>query len=168
MKTANHKKLLFLGFALIIVAFVCILILFYQIVNIRREETQKVHDVTVMAEKISQEKEAAQQELRRLAGKVGREIEVDRLVSAAQQEYGRNERQRTAGDLWIDHENDTWVVTLGALNGVQKGTRLRVLSDGQEVGRVTAETVLDVISYVSPVNDAAQFSQKIYQVEVVK
>jgi len=168
MKTTNHKKLLFLGFMLIIAAFVCILALFYQIVTIHREEALKVQDTKVMAERISQEKEAAEKEVRRLEGKVGREIDVDRLVSAAQQEYGRAEGQRTAGDLWVDHENDTWVVTLGALNGVQKGTRLRVLGSGQEIGRVIAETVLDVISYVRPLGDAAQFLQEIYQVEVVE
>ena len=164
MKKINNKKVLFLGLVFILAAFGCVVGVIYQILNDRQQKVQEVEEIEKMAARISEEKSSAQSEVRDLAQRAGQEIELAHLISAAQREYGDEEQQRKQGDLWVDHEGGSWVVTLGALNGVKKGTRLRVFESEKEIGVVVAHTVLDVVSYVSPLENKDRFQDDIYQV----
>lgn len=116
---------------------------------------------------VGEQKETAERKIQELAKRVGREIELNRLIAAAEQEYGEEERQRKEGDLWVDGEGEDWMITLGFLHGIEKGSRLRIIGErGRQIGVVVVESVLDVVSYVYPLEDRGQYKDDVYRVIV--
>jgi len=166
MKKINNKTTLFLGLLFVLVAFGCAVGVLYQMTNDHHEKVQEVAAITEKLELVDQEKNLAEQEVENLAKRVGKEIELQRLVDIAQQEYGIEESERKEGDLWIDRDGEVWMVTLGILNGIEKGSRLRVLDGEEQLGIVVVKTALDVVSYVYPLEDRGQYKEDSYRVAV--
>lgn len=164
MKKASNKTILFLGLLFIFSAFMCVAAVSYQMIQDRRYKDEEVEDIRRNLVEVKAERTEAQRKARELAARAGQGIEFDRLMSAAHQRHGEEERSRREGDLWIDREGKEWMVTLGALNGLAKGSRLRVMDGDQQIGVVTARAVLDVVSYVDPEDDHGQFQGDLYQV----
>jgi len=167
MKQTSNRIILLLGLLFILLAFGCIGAVFYQVMDEQKERALEVREIKEKMVAVDAQKTVAEREARELAGRVGRGIEFDRLLSAAQRKYGEAEQERHSGDLWIDREGGQWLVTLGALNGIHRGSRLRVFDkDKAQIGVVVAETILDVVSYVYPLEDQGQFPEDIYEVAV--
>jgi len=166
MKKANgNKALLLVGLFFVIAAFGCVAAVLYQVLKLDQQKTEEVRAVQEEIVSIDAQRAAAEQEAQDLARRVGREIEMDRLIEAAHEKYGPQEQARSEGDLWIDRAGGKWMITLGALNGIEPGRRLRVLGDSDvRLGVVVAETVLDVVSYVYPLEDRGQYQEDIYRV----
>ena len=167
MKKANNRTILFLGLLFIVVAFVCIVGVFYRIINEHQLATKEVEDIKEEIVAIDAQRTAAERQVQELAKRVGKEIELEHLIKMAEEEYGEQEREREEGDHWVDRDGDSWMITLGALNNIDEGSRLRVLDDrDQQIGVVVAEDVLDVVSYVYPLENRGQYRDDIYQVVV--
>jgi hypothetical protein len=164
MKKVSNKTILFIGLLFIFSAFMCIAAVFYQVVH---DHQQRVNEIEEIRKDLADSKArnlAAQQKVQDIAARAGQGIDFDHLISIAEKKYGLGERYRKEGDLWIDKQGGEWMVTLGVLNGINRGSRLKVMKDKQQVGVVIAKTVLDVVSYVYPLEDKGQFLDDMYQV----
>ncbi len=164
MKKSGNKTVLFLGLLFIIVAFVCVIIVVYHMIDQNQRKEAEIKSIQEKIAVVTEQNASAQKTAQDLTMRVGHGIEVDALLSAAQQRYGDAESSRTRGDLWIDRDGGVWMITLGALNGVKKGSYLRVVQDDKKVGTVVVRMALDVVAYVDPVEDVGQFTENIYQV----
>jgi hypothetical protein len=163
-KSAN-KTQLFLGLLLILVAFLCVVAVFYFLMN---AQTEKLGEISTLKEQISVlniENGLSRQKASELEQKVGRSLNMQRILEEADKIYDPAEKKRKEGYLWIDRETNTFLVTLGALNGLNVGSRLTVYDKTEKMGFVRVETALDVISYVQPVNKTMNdFAQDYYRV----
>ena len=76
------------------------------------------------------------------------------------------EKQKKEGHLWIDRNSKTFIVTLGALNGIEVGTRLALYDGAERIGSLHVARVMDVISYVEPVGSKTlnDFASNYYKV----
>ena len=163
----NNKTILFLGLLFMVLAFGCVIGVFYQIYDDHERKTQEVKEMKEELVAVDAKKIVAERQVQELAVKVGQGIQFDRLLAAAEQKYGEEERQRREGDLWVDRDSGDWVITLGAINDIKEGDRLRVYDAGKkQIGVVVADSVLDVVSYVHTVEDRGQYKENTYRVAV--
>lgn len=167
MKKINNQKTLLIGLLFIVTSFGCITAVFYRIINEHQVKSAEVEEIKEEVLALDAQKIVAEREAQELAKRVGQEIEFNRLLEVAEQQYGEAEKERVDGDLWIDREGGSWMITLGALNNIIEGSRLRVLDDeGEQIGVVMAEDVLDVVAYVYPLEDRGQYTEDAYRVIV--
>ncbi|HOY08835.1 MAG TPA: hypothetical protein PLB05_02025 [Candidatus Omnitrophota bacterium] len=85
-----------------------------------------------------------------LLNALGAEVSVSRVVQAADKVYDAKVKNTKDGYLWVDRASATWVVTLGALNGLSEGNRLSVFDGNEKIDTVEVSMAMDVISYVLP------------------
>lgn len=152
-----NKKNIFIGIVLIIGAFVCMLGVFYVTFDDQRAKEEEVKTLKEQLVLLNTEKEI---------GVNNPSLNLAKLIQEAKNIYGEEESARNEGFLWIDREGKTLVVTLGALNGLNVGSRLAIYDDKNKmVGFVRVETPLDIVSYVRPVNKSiGEFEQDYYRV----
>ncbi|MCB9747324.1 MAG: hypothetical protein H6755_02850 [Candidatus Omnitrophica bacterium] len=91
-------------------------------------------------------------------------IDLAILVKNAQTLYGQEEIDRKEGVLWIDQEQSRFVITLGAVQGLVKGSELSVYNGNKAIGKVKVETLLDVVSYVEPIDIEELMKDNYYNV----
>lgn len=140
---------------------------FYYGINEHQLKTKEVEEIKEEIVAIDAQKVIAERQVRELSKRVGKEIGLERLIEAAKEEYGETENERVEGDLWVDRQGGSWMVTLGALNNIYEGSRLRVFDDGKkQIGVVVVEYVLDVLAYVQPLEDRGQYVDDIYSVVI--
>ena len=150
MKDPNKSKI-FIGVALILGAFLCVLIVFYFLVNAHRQKLAEIDTMEEQLLALDTEKNAIQRRVDELKDQVGRSIALNKVIDEARNRYGSEEKDRKEGYLWIDHEASTAIVTLGVLNGLSAGKKLAVYDDTNNViGHLIVETPMDVVSYVRP------------------
>jgi hypothetical protein len=167
MKKVNNKTILFLGLLFMVLAFGCVVGVFYQIYDDHQRKSEEVEQMKEDLVAVDAKKTVAERKAQELAVKVGQGIQFDQLVSAAEKKYGKEERQRKEGDLWIDRDSGDWLITLGAINGIQEKSRLRVYDAAdKQIGVVVADIVLDVVSYVHTLEDRGQYTEDSYRVAV--
>ncbi len=162
----NTQKKLFTGVVFIITAFMCVLGVFYMIVEQKRDKEMQVAEMREEMAVLDTEKGLVQDKMFKLEQTAGREIELTRVLERVGEEEFAQEQNRQQGDLWIDRSTNSWVITLGALNGIAAGERISVYDDERRMGTVVVETVLDVISYVRPFTGDADFTKSFYKVIV--
>ncbi|MEW5894850.1 MAG: hypothetical protein AB1650_03685 [Candidatus Omnitrophota bacterium] len=164
MKKIGNKTTLFMGLLFIVLSFGCIAGVLYQFFIDYQGASKEMADMKEKIVVLDADKSVAEQKVREFSKRVGQEIEMDKFLAAAEAKYGDKESQRKEGDLWINRVSGEWMVTLGAMNGVKKGTRMRVFDRDAQIGVVVADTVLDVVSYVYSLEDSDRFSEGIYKV----
>jgi len=157
-----HKKNLLIGLGCLLAAFLCLVGVFYFLLNDQRARQETIQSLEEHLLAAQTEQDLAEKENMDLKDRVGSSIYLENLLAESAQRYGEDERSRREGILWVDHKAGTLLVTLGALNGVAAGSRLTVLDGDDEIGFVRVETPLDVISYVYPVNQSVDIFEKEY------
>ena len=96
-------------------------------------------------------------------GRVKREmIKLEDVLSKADIVYGPQELERKEGILWVDRKASAFMVTLGRVNGVQKGTMLSIFDGDEKIADVTVDFSFDIISYVKLVGKTAEDFEKDY------
>jgi cell division protein FtsB len=144
-----NKLNIFIGLILIAAAFVCILIVFYSLVNAHRQRLTEIDSLEDKLTELDAEKNTIQQRMATLKDEVGRSIALNKLVEESETRYSDEEKSRKEGYLWIDHDAGTAIVTLGALHGLSAGTKLAVLDDANKIiGYVIVDSTMVVVSYV--------------------
>ena len=93
-------------------------------------------------------------------------VNLSALMKEAEAVYGPQEKNRKEGVLWVDRATSSFVVTLGALNGILPGKQLSVYQGNQKLGQVTVDSSFDVISYVHPENSLDLSGNDYYRVTV--
>jgi len=152
MKPFRLKKPLLVGIgaALMIIGAASIFIAAFYQFKVKPEMAQR-GQLPPAAAQISSKPSAAQEQ----PGGIG----IDALMNYSKNLYGSDEKNRREGTLWVDREGKKLVVNLGALNGLKPQDRLTVYDHDQNIGRVQAANVFDVISYVEikePLNEAME------------
>lgn len=95
-----------------------------------------------------------------------KDIDLKTLVNQAKTVYNEKEPDRKDGFLWVDRKASKYIVTLGALNGVNQGNQLTVYDEGEVLTDVTVDLAFDVISYVNlPVGVDVKLSKDYYPVK---
>ena len=164
MKGDQSKTGLLAGLILIGFAFLCVLAIFYVIVNGQQTQTVQMENLKTRVDSLTMARDQAKEELDTLK-KAPKTMSLQDILKQSEAQYGKDEKNRREGLLWIDRKASTYVITLGALNGLTPGSQLNVYQDNQRVGKLVVETPLDVISYVHPVGKSLKdFSQDYYRV----
>lgn len=135
-----------------VAAFICVIAIFYFQVNAQRNDSAKIENLESQISDFKIINEQTSEEIKSLQNAPPKPITLEDILKESNKIYGKDERTRKEGFLWIDQKASTFIVTLGALNGLKPGSRLVVYDDGKKVGQVVVKTPLDVTSYVQPVN----------------
>ena len=146
----NPKSKLTLGIVLVLGAGVCAGAAVYLMGDVNMRNQKKIAQLEVQLTNLMNEKAeknlkgADAQRLR------GPQVTLEKLVDKASGNYSQQEREQKEGLLWIDRDAKTYMVTLGALNGLKKGSQLSIYQGEKQVDVVTVQSVYDVIAYVKP------------------
>jgi hypothetical protein len=139
-----------------IIAFVGITFIFYVVIETQRTGAQEMSTLEEEMELLSTEKDIVLRKMEELKQE-GMSVRLDSILKEANQIYGEDEKERKEGHLWIDREAKTFIITLGALNGLDTGNRL--------AASVEVDVPMDVISYVHPVDKTlADFKEDSYRI----
>ncbi len=130
----------FLGMAVVIV-------LIFGKLRVRDEELSLLKAQVSLAEETKAEVEETNI---KLLDALGSEVAVSRVVQEADKVYDEKIKDVKDGYLWVDRASPSWVVTLGALNGLSEGSRLSVFDGNEKIDTVKVMMAMDVISYVFP------------------
>ena len=84
-------------------------------------------------------------------------IKLENLLLKSQSTYAADEKNRTEGFLWRDRRTNTFVVTLGALNGLRPGSELSIYDGNEKIDTATVDLPFDIVSYVKPVKNSPDF-----------
>ncbi len=166
-KIPDGKKQIITGLIFISASFIGAVFLLYLTVNAQSAKEVEFQDLNQKLHLVSTEKEAANNKAETLQSKVGRVLDLEKVVRASEKIHDESEATRKEGSLWIDRKTSRCMVTLGVLNGVHKGSRLNVYeADNNKVGVVKVTSALDVVSYVEPVDKkVADFTRDYYHVK---
>lgn len=169
-KPQSNKRTILIGLGCILGSFVCVAGIFYVLINTQRSRMSEVEVLQERLMLLNEEKVILEEKAEELQSQAGRSLEVNRIIDQAKKIYGDQEQAKKEGYLWIDRNTDTFLVTLGALNGIAAGDRIRVYNEEEEpFGYLRVETPLDVISYVYPIDKTIKdFEDNYYKVVVEK
>ncbi|MCK5581695.1 MAG: hypothetical protein KAJ18_10545 [Candidatus Omnitrophica bacterium] len=164
---SQKKKILFVGLVMIVFAFVCVVYVFYVMINTQRDKTEQIEILKEELAVLSSEMDVAQRKTEDLEKTAGKSLRLESLLAEANKVYSNKEKSRRDGYLWVDREESTWIVTLGAIHGLAQGSSLAVYDGNDKAGSVVVKTLLDVISYVQPDKRSAnKFTKDNYRVVV--
>ena len=166
--TAVHNKIKFVsGLCLIVLASVGVVVLFYLVLQNHRAQESELSTLKDQVVLIQEEKEIIETRNAELAAVAGSSMSVDKLVQEADKVYDEKVKNAREGYLWIDRTSPSWLITLGALNGLLPGSTVAVYQEGEKVDTVQVETPLDVISYVKPTEKLkSQFASDYFRVVI--
>ena len=161
----NSKVKLIIGFSFITAAFLCVAAIAYMMGQSGRAAALRQADLQVqLANLIAEKSENKMQKSD--AERIKREpFNMEDFLAHAESVYGEKEKSRKEGVLWIDRQASSLLVTLGAVNGLKKDSRLTVYDGDNEIGEVVVATPFDIISYVQAAGKSAgDFSKDYYRV----
>ncbi len=162
----DGKRQIIVGLVFISIAFLGAVFLLYLTVNAQSAKEVEVKDLNQKLFLVSTEKDAVNGKVESLQTQVGRVIDLENVVDVSQKVHGQSEAERKDGSLWIDRKTSSFMVTLGVLNGVTKGSRLSVFEGENKIAVIKVTSALDVVSYAQPVDKKiADFSRDYYQVK---
>ncbi len=159
----THKKLIVIGLTCIFIAFICVVGILYVLLGHQQVADQKVEELQNHVTVLNSEKEQAESKIQDLAAIAGKELNLTVDPDTVADELS-GDPARQEGDLWIDRANGLWVITLGAAHRMQEGQRLVVYDGNNRQGVAVVEKVLDVISYVQPLEDPSLYTKDVYRV----
>ncbi len=159
----KNKSKLIVGLGCIISAFCCIVAVFYFMGKTHMASQEKI---AALEAKIAELTTGAAPSGTSSAKTGSVPMKLDDLLTEAQKIHGVTEKDRTEGLLWIDRKSDSYIVTLGALNGLQKGSQLSVYDGTQKMEVVNVDQPFDIISYVNPPKLSSNLNNHFYRVVV--
>ena len=155
MAISNKNKML-VGIFLVGMSFVCLTGVFYLMINSPKAKSAENSALQEQIALLKTEKEAGELKLAEVEKSSGKSVRLESVLRAANQSVDPKEKDRREGYLWVDRQGKSWIVTLGALNGVSVGSRLAVYDGENKIGKIKVQTLLDVISYVQPEDDSVK------------
>ncbi len=172
----NNKIKVIMGLICIIVAFGCLMAAIFfinreQQLSSQKMSTLQVEMVNLLTERSQQVFSPSEQEM------VKRPlITVEDFLARSEMIYGSEELKRKNGILWIDRQEGSLLITLGAVNGLQEGSYLNVYQErrqpdgfliNEKIAEVIVDKVYDIISYVQPVKKTVNdFTKEYYRVTI--
>jgi hypothetical protein len=164
---AGGRKQVISGLVFVSVSFVGAVFLLYLTVNAQSAKDSELQDLNAEYVLVSSEKEVADSKVQTLQSQVGRFLDRAKVMDVAQSIHGQDEADRREGSFWIDHKSGRCMITLGVLNGVDKGSRLGVYDGENKIATVNVISALDVVSFVEPVDKTIKdFKRDYYHVKL--
>ncbi len=160
----QDKKKILIGLFLVVTAFICVVVIVFAMTRIHLSKDSRISDLQEKINILNDQRVEMETEVKDLRSTVDASPSLDRVVKAAKEAYGAEESGRKEGILWVDRHQRNLVVTLGLLNGVKPGARLKVYDKGEEFGSVTVSQAFDVISYVDSSKMIPDYSKDYYRV----
>ena len=163
MASQNKTKLL-AGFILIIVAFIWLAGAFYYSTKNNLAGKDKL---TLMEAEISKLKKQSQNSSLNPAAaqESPAQFKLETLVKKAENIYPETEKSRTEGFLWFDRASQSFIITLGALQGLHPGSQLSIYEGDKKIDMASVDFPFDVVSYVKPIkNSPDAFTSNYYRV----
>lgn len=155
----DGRKQVLLGFVFLAMSFVGGVSLFYMRVSAQEDS---IAQLTKDLDTTKAEKDFVNRKAETLEAQVGRVIDRERVVKESGKIHGGQEASRRSGALWIDRKSSRIIITLGALNGVDKGNFLNVYDGDAKFASVKVTSALDVVAYVEPVDMSISDFRKDY------
>ena len=156
------KAKLLWGVVLISAAFVCIVATFYFIGQADQADKKKI---ALLDDQLAKLKEQAKNLSH--ADKTHEPMKLGELVKKAEDVYDSAEKNRKEGSLWLDRRSNSFIVTLGALQGLLPGSQLSIYDGSKKMDTASVEIPFDVISYVKPVKSSPDsFTGNYYRVVI--
>lgn len=164
----KNKKVLIVGLIFIIISFICIGGVLYfmgekQHLEIRKVTALEVELANLIAEKSEAVIKASDPNWYRREA-----IELEDIAIRAEKIYGEKELNRKEGVLWIDRKTSLYLVTLGIINGVQKGSLIGIYEGNMKIGSVEVKDFYDIISYVDLVDKTSDDFDKDYYKVIIE
>ncbi len=164
MPDKNKSKLL-IGISFLLAAFLFSTVVLYFMGRKNEENAKEIASLQVQLTNLMNDKSRGTM-LARDVGRTTREpVALDDVLSRSEKIYGKAEMNRKEGVLWIDQSNAVCLVTLGKVNGLDKGSRLDIFEGDTKIGVCLIDNPLDIVSYVSiaekPISD---FKNSYYRV----
>ena len=148
----KNKSKLIIGFSFLLGAFLFSVGILYFVGKKNDDNAQKIASLEVQLANMIGEKSRGRL-LAKDVGKVTREpIALDDILTRSEKIYGKSELDRKDGILWIDRNSSICLVTLGVVNGLEKGSRLGIFEGDKKIGDCLVDTPLDLVAYVSIVD----------------
>ena len=163
--TSQNKNKFLIGIALTISAFACAGIAFYFIGQNKMEDQKKIATIETQLANMIEEK--AKGTIPSSGSAARGTVKLEDLLHASAGVYGETEKQRKEGFLWIDRRAQSFIITLGALNGLYPGSELSIYDGNRKIDVARVDTPFDIISYVKPLNTSLEhFDDNYYRVLV--
>ncbi|MDZ4242051.1 MAG: hypothetical protein U1D99_04410, partial [Candidatus Omnitrophota bacterium] len=139
----------------------------YSLISEQRAKLDEISTLKEQVALINAEKETAEGKAAELEDAKGRSIEIEKLIGESRKIYGDEEKGRTTGLLWVDREESRFIITLGVLNGLVKGSLVTVYDGDKTVATLLVEVPMDVISYTRPLSRKIEdFTEDYYRVKI--
>src|SRR3989338_2440809 len=135
------KTYLFIGLACIVGAFVGVCAIFYLMTHESLQKEEKIKALKDQLVSVNGDKEIVEEELENIKTQVD-SIKIETIVAQSQKIFGQDESSRKEGLLWEDKKSKMYIVTLGALNGLDQGCSLAVYDGKTGIGEVTVDLLL--------------------------
>ena len=163
--SGQNKLKLILGLIFILAAFSVVGVLFYMMGDVNLQSQKKISSLQVQLSNLIAEHATTHMDQTTATRLAGNPVTVKDLVDQASSIYTEEEKKQREGFLWIDRDAKTFLVTLGALNGLSVGSRLSVYDGDRKIDSVSVESVFDVVAYVKPVKRTlADYPENYYRV----
>lgn len=157
----TSKFKIILGLVFVACAFICAMTVFYFIHQKTTDSLKENSSLQVqLANLIAEKGESFLSESDRR--RVRRDpIDFEDLLAHTEKVYGEQELSRKDGVLWVDRASQACMITLGAANGLVKGSSLGLYEDvagprgtavSQKISDVVVEQAYDIVSYVKLVD----------------
>jgi len=165
----KNKIKLIIGLTFLVISFLCIIVVIYFMGQSNQKNAERIASLEVQLVNIISEKsqeELAPEDAKKVERKT---VDLQDLLSKAEILYGPEELKRTEGVLWVDRKDNNFIMTLGMVNGVTVGSRISVYEQDKKFGEIEVQKVLDIISYVKPIDkELKDFSSNYYRVSLSK
>jgi len=173
--TKRNLKTIFIGLCFICLAIMSGLAAFYYLEvkpELEQREMAKAKRLVAQETKIQKRAEVIRMQEKEQTPeapiKMEKSASVESFVREAETLYSEEEMNKKEGYLWVDRKSSKYVVTLGAINGLNTDSQLAVYQGKDKIGSVIVDLPLDVISYVRPANPSQKFSENNYYRVVIE
>lgn len=157
----NNKIKLLWGIFFIGAAFLFIIAAFYFFGPANQFDKKEPASVNDQTAKSSEQPSPA------VSGASSEPMKLEGPVKKSEVVYDSAEKARKEGSLWLDRRSNNFIVTLGTLHGLRRGSELSIYDGGHKIDTASVETPFDIISYVKPVKHSPDsFTGSYYRVVI--
>ena len=147
---ANKTKFQLLGgLLLIFIAFICMAVTFYLMGNKAKIYTAQINTLEAQLANSINDKAVSHMPLSDYERARAETISPQDISERAESYFSEEELNRKEGILWIDRKASKYMVTLGTIHGVMKGSYCDVFEGSTKIGSVRVDDPLFIISYVT-------------------
>ncbi len=158
-----NKTKLIIGLVFMVISFGFIIAIFYYLDHFNLANQEKISSLENQIATLIQENKKDKTAQKKISsGNSGEQISLESLMQKAGGVYDPGEKNRNQGILWIDRQSKSFIVTLGALNGIHLGSKLTVYDGEKKIDTLSVDLPFTIVSFVKPTNKPLDFFSSNY------